>query len=571
MGNPSHILLDRVTFLVGDVFARLAEIPDESFDCAVFSPPYWGLRDYGTGEWVGGDAACDHVKSEHPPVIGSSSTLGFPADGGPRRIAEGNTYHEAYTEHYREVCGKCGAKRVDAQIGLEPTLGEHLAVMVKVMREVRRVLKKTGTVWLNYGDCYATAPNGMSAAETKRRGKDDRTFRDKPFSTVGGTLKPKDLCMVPNRLAIELQNDGWWVRSEIIWAKPNPMPESVTDRPATAHEKIWLLTRSPRYYYDAEAVRVEGVGGPDRHRVFFNWANGPGPHDNKSHSRKSRDEQRAQAEIARAKKVAGWDREVTGKRHTSANAQARQIAERTDKQAETAKHIPGSRGERYAGFNERWKAGSKQRAADLAEPRHVGHINHTGIEDTPRGSRALRNYEPAPVQVWEIASRPFSEAHFATFPPELVERCLTAGCPPKTCGKCGTPWQAEYSRGVPPREVADSEIDRFGTGKAGTHRKIGQDYQEWMDANPLRRVGYGPACKCNADPIPGNVLDPFGGAGTTAMVAAYMGMTATVIELNSKYVALARKRLAAEVSRVEPQMASNRPQRRQPTDDFFGE
>ena len=141
-----------VTILIGDVRDRLRALPADSVDCVVTSPPYWGLRDYG----------------------------------------------------------------VDGQIGLEPTLGEHLAVMVDVFEEVRRVLKPTGTLWLNYGDCYATSPNGRSAADTKAAGTDDRTFRDKPFSTIQGVLKAKDLCMVPNRLAIALQEAGWWVRSEII-------------------------------------------------------------------------------------------------------------------------------------------------------------------------------------------------------------------------------------------------------------------------------------------------------------------------------------------------------------------
>ncbi|MEO0699611.1 MAG: DNA methyltransferase, partial [Pseudomonadota bacterium] len=165
-----------VQILIGDVFDQLATLPEEHFDCVVTSPPYWGLRDYG----------------------------------------------------------------VEGQIGMEPTLDEHLAVMVAVFDALRRVMKSEATLWLNYGDCYATTPNGRSAAASKEAGTDDRTFRDKPFSTVGGTLKPKDLCMVPNRLAIALQDAGWWVRSEIIWAKPNPMPDSSGRyRPSTSHEKIW--------------------------------------------------------------------------------------------------------------------------------------------------------------------------------------------------------------------------------------------------------------------------------------------------------------------------------------------
>ncbi|MCG8405425.1 MAG: site-specific DNA-methyltransferase, partial [Phycisphaerales bacterium] len=191
----------RVVILIGDVLERLKDIPDNSIDCVVTSPPYWGLRDYG----------------------------------------------------------------VDGQIGLEPTLAEHLDILVEVFAEIWRVLKPTGTVWLNYGDCYATTPNGRSAEDCKADGADDRTFRDKPISTVGeigrmnayrrgggnnpsgpiyeqsssggargdqkrphdgvpqgrvvagGYLKPKDLCMIPNRLAIALQDWGWWVRAECIW------------------------------------------------------------------------------------------------------------------------------------------------------------------------------------------------------------------------------------------------------------------------------------------------------------------------------------------------------------------
>lgn len=212
----------KVSIICADVVAGLRDLPDDHVDCVITSPPYWGLRDYG--------------------VIG--------------------------------------------QLGLEPTLGEHLDKMVEVFGEVRRVLKPSGTLWINYGDCYATTVNGRSAADTKAIGNDDRTFRDKPFSTIGpilatsghdgdranggkesyrpnsshrvvegGYLKPKDLCMVPNRLAIALQEDGWWVRSEIVWGKPNPMPSSIKDRPATAHEKIWLLSKAPKYFYDNAGVK----------------------------------------------------------------------------------------------------------------------------------------------------------------------------------------------------------------------------------------------------------------------------------------------------------------------------
>ncbi len=242
-------LLDgRVSLHIGDCLDVLTTMKSDSVDCVVTSPPYWGLRDYDTATWEGGDPNCDHRSptmregrnEERKTLAGSPAT---------------NSYQLLLS--HRSACGKCGAVKVDHQIGLEPTLAEHLAVMVRVFEEVRRVLKPTGTCWINYGDCYATAPNGRSAADTKATGNDDRTFRDKPFSTVGGLLKSKDLCMIPNRLAIALQDAGWWVRSEIIWGKTNPMPDSSgAQRPSTAHEKIFLLTKSA----DADVWRARDNG-----------------------------------------------------------------------------------------------------------------------------------------------------------------------------------------------------------------------------------------------------------------------------------------------------------------------
>lgn len=335
-----------VRIIVADVLDGLASLEPDSVDCVVTSPPYWGLRDYD----------------------------------------------------------------VEGQLGLEPTLGEHLATMVNVMDAVRRVLKPTGTLWLNYGDCYATSPNGRSAADTKAAGNDDRTFRGKPFSTIGGVLKPKDLCMAPNRLAIALQEAGWWVRSEIIWAKPNPMPESIKDRPATSHEKIFLLSKSARYFYDADAVRVERSSAGD-YKVPDGWDTAPGGHG--SFHRQGREK----------------------------GAPAKRDKRRG--------HV-----RRHAGFNDRWDQMSR--------------------EEQQAGGRNLRNWEPAPVDVWNIATRPFKGAHFATFPPALAERAIKAGCPEG-----------------------------------------------------------------------GLVLDPFGGSGTTAMVADALQRDAILIEINPKYAEMARRRIAA--------------------------
>ena len=200
--------------------------------------------------------ACDHIakqpKRGNPTYTNGQTGVGYESTlqaWGDRDVST----------VFRDTCGKCGARRIDRQIGLEPTPDEYLATMVAVFREVRRVLRKDGTLWLNIGDSYAASSYGSGGGWAKTPAADgimrnNRSLMDEPFKVRHGA-KPKDLMMMPARLALALQADGWWVRSDIIWHKPNPMPESCTDRPTSAHEHVFLLTRSARYYYDAEAVR----------------------------------------------------------------------------------------------------------------------------------------------------------------------------------------------------------------------------------------------------------------------------------------------------------------------------
>ena len=250
-------------FIQGDCLEKIDDLESNSIDCVVTSPPYWGLRDYN----------------------------------------------------------------ISNQIGLEPKLDDHIKVIVKVFRKLKRVLKEKGTVWLNYGDCYATSVNGRKAKDIVN---DDRTFRDKPFSTIQGVLKNKDLCLLPARIAIALQEDGWYIRSEIIWHKPNPMPESVRDRPTSSHEKIWLITKNKKYYYDADAIKENSVS--------------------------------------------------KGSVHV---------------------HKPGNKADEYI----------KQ-----------GLLTHPAKTYVTPEKRNKRN-------VWTITTKPFKAAHFATFPPDLIEPCIKAGCP----------------------------------------------------------------------------------------------------------------------------------------------
>lgn len=185
------------TILIGDVRERLAELPDGSVQACITSPPYWGLRDYGH----------------------------------------------------------------DGQIGLEPTPDAYVAEMVAVFREVRRVLADDGTCWVNLGDSYASQGRAHGGREDNQLGVGAKTLHaagsgDQAARIAPDGLKPKDLVGIPWRVAFALQADGWWLRQDIIWAKPNPMPESVTDRCTKAHEYLFLLTKSARYYYDANPLRT---------------------------------------------------------------------------------------------------------------------------------------------------------------------------------------------------------------------------------------------------------------------------------------------------------------------------
>ena len=334
-----------IDILQGDCIEVMGEMPDQTFHTCITSPPYWGLRDYG----------------------------------------------------------------VDNQLGLEETPEEYVEKMVAVFREVKRVLRDDGTLWLNLGDSYASSPAGNFGSGTAPF--DGGAFRaQKPKMDYPAYIKQKDLVGIPWLVAFALRADGWYLRSDIIWHKPNPMPESVTDRPTKAHEYLFLLSKKAKYYYDADAVKEP-----------YNSANPNSPSYRKNGKSDSR------------KKHAIYCRSCNGS------------GDEIDENGEDCRVCGGSG------------------LADIGKSKTA--VKNDGVWKPDGIGRNLRS-------VWTVTTAPFKEAHFATFPPKLIEPCIKAGAP-----------------------------------------------------------------------VGGKVLDPFGGAGTTGLVADRLGRDAILIELNEEYCEIARKRI----------------------------
>jgi len=252
--------------ILGDCITGMKTLPDCCVHTCITSPPYFGLRDYGTGTWEGGDSDCDHIDetamAERMRQKKSMIVVGERMDGSTRTRVHDEEIGKGIK--HQHLCKKCGAKRTDSQIGQEDTVDGYVQKMVEVFREVRRILRDDGTLWLNLGDSYMSAKNCSPPPQTQggQRGMPSDFVPPNRKDQKG--LKTKDLIGIPWRVALALQADGWYLRQDIIWSKPNPMPESVTDRCTKAHEYIFLMAKSARYYYDAEAIKEQ---------TTRNWAN----------------------------------------------------------------------------------------------------------------------------------------------------------------------------------------------------------------------------------------------------------------------------------------------------------
>ncbi len=357
--------------------AQATKLPlaDESVQCVVTSPPYWGLRKY-SGEqeliWEGNPNwwDCPHQWAEETVKREIRTGLGL-AEFSKQYRGGGKKQGEiGWIEARRGTCITCGAWK--GAYGLEPTVEMYVQHTVEILREIRRVLRADGVLFWNLGDSYAA--NRGNTPEKPGLDNKNKSCDALPIGhnrEVSG-LKPKDLCLIPARVALAAQADGWWIRSDIIWAKPNPMPESVRDRPTDAYEHILMLTKSARYFWDAEAVKEPSLMRPQNR--FTRREDHP-----------KGDEGRA---LHRRPEGGGW--QAFGYAPKGAHSKGKKLSppcETSDK-------------------------------AHLADGRTAFKDWHkTTSEILPM--RNLRN-------VWIFATRSYKGAHFATFPEELPRRCIKA-------------------------------------------------------------------------------------------------------------------------------------------------
>jgi DNA modification methylase len=450
-------VLPFVTILEGDALERLRELPSESIQMCVTSPPYWGLRDYGIAPstW-GGDPACDHdfALSSLPTEKGKGNWA--QGTNGRGELQPGGV--DAKREPLRAVaergfCTRCGAWR--GCLGLEPTPELFVKHQVMIFEEVRRVLKPDGTLWCNMGDSYAGSGQGFHDKNPVPN-KGHRAWQGSRHRESGHTsgkvppagLKPKDLCGMPWRLAFALQAADWYLRCDIIWHKPNPMPESVNDRPTKAHEYIFLMSKSQTYFYDSEAIREPASCNTHARRSRAEMDHKSVPDDKKNG-------------IRPYKVPDGWDTTKGQGGHGTIHKTGRAKGPACYNGSDFRK---GKKAQIHDNIGQTERKEHRKLAKQGPENRVK---NNDSFEEAMCGMVDTRNKR----SVWSVPSQPFKEAHFATFPPDLIKPCILAG------------------------------------SRAGDM-----------------------------------VIDPFGGSGTTGMVAIELGRNATLIELNPEYAAMARRR-----------------------------
>lgn len=463
-----------VKILIGDCLDVLAQLPEKSIHCVVTSPPYLWLRNY-------------QIPPTTWPQVDYSPLSGM----APMTIEP-------------MVC--C--------LGLESSVEAFIGHLVHVFRGVSRVLRDDGTLWVNFGDSF-NSRSGQHRASDKT-GKKQATNRGAIHVSrfYCKNLAAKQLIGVPWRLALALQADGWYLRSDCIWSKSNPMPESVVDRPTMSHEYVFLLAKQPQYFYDWFGVREPAAG--------------TAPARSAKASAFPTSELRIDDEGRR--RIPG----VNPKAMKMSGQNSRAVVERDVKKQDLYESPDGVRA--VIGFNERCRQNRSYSAAMV-------------------GLTAFRNLR----SVWSIRTHPFPGKHFATFPPKLAERCIIAGTSERgCCPTCGTPWIRVIEKGKPNLEhqqACGGDVNGEYHGKNTKPYELhGAESASTVKARILagmvdrKSVGFKPSCSCFVlPPIPCVCLDPFGGSGTVGEIALKRGRSAIIIEIGSQYEPLIKQRVLGDI------------------------
>ena len=550
---------------------QMAELPDESVQCVVTSPPYWGLRKYsGEQELVWGNQECEHrwisqvIKGE----VYDTKTGGA---GSAVRAAGKSLKVESETN----TCSLCGAWK--GSYGLEPTPELYVQHTIEILREIRRVLRKDGVVFWNIGDSYASGkgtcynPGGNTSSFNVhlKEANVHPLDRGNKSTLAQSGLKPKDLCLIPFRVALAAQGfsavsakeilycadllkearesndweivkqventmrmwsqlaflDGMWARSDIIWSKSNPMPESVTDRPTNSHEHILMLTKSAKYYWDADAVRE--------------------PHTESTLTRVKYGLKHRHPDNV------GVDTDRMGDRF--ANPAGRNIRSVWEFPTQSygmelcnkCKTVYTSK--RYKKLPSKNLSHKCECSDDIEDyqPSWDLWLNDDGfmmftcsICNREYIKEDYDHLPKAPVKICACGSTDWL-GHFAVFPEKLPELCIKAATPEVgCCSKCGSPWARMVKK--------TGHINKREPAQVPNNTPTKTDSTGWAPTT-LATDNWQPTCKCNADKVPSIVLDPFAGAGTSLWVAKKLNRRAVGYEISEEYCQLIIERTKQQV------------------------
>lgn len=468
----------------GEARQVLAHLEPRSVQTVVTSPPFWQLRDYGTGEWTGGDdPACDHVERLQGRVS-RSNTLGKDATHPDRDTLPPGKIEEQPVL-YAGTCGRCGAQRADAQIGLEETPAMWVDALVDVFRSVRRVLRDDGTVWLECGDTHI-AYNANRAASRSLSGSADAA-RPRAARGLPG-LKAKDLVMAPFLLALGLQADGWYVRQVNIWHRPNPMPESAKDRPTTAHTYVFLLSKRARYFYDGYAIRDPAANDPN--------AGG-----------RQRALRRGAVDYAETLDLGG----PTADRKRAMNGTKRRTVR------------PG------VDTN-----GGGQGSGEMSFP--LDTANARTVWSIPTEPTPFAHFATFPQALVEKCIKAGSSEHGC---------CSACGSPYRRVLENRTVLETgSWHDGDPEKRLTIGQRADPGLKLMGSDFYNGYSAGETAGWEPTCACSEPLPGQPPPPVVPCTVIDPFMGSGTTALVARRLGRHAVGAELSAEYLAIARSRLA---------------------------